>query len=522
MKFLQGPFTSFIIFCLWGSLSQAQPANIFGDHMILQQGVPLPVWGTAKPDAKITIIFNDQKKNVKADKDGQWSVKLGPMKVGGPFRMTIKGSGSFEFSDIYIGEVWLCSGQSNMDMTVAREDRYWCGVDNEKWEVDNANYPLIRVYDTEYTPKDEPQKNVKGAWEVCSPRTVGHFSAAAYFFAREIYEKYKLPIGLITTAYGASTAEAWISRPAVQSHPQLAYLLEEYAKKCAAYDTSKAAQLKYNDAYQVWKKDADKAAMEGKDKPREPKNPDPKKDQHNPCVLYNGMVAPLVPYAIRGALWYQGESNGPTAKLYATLMETLIDDWRNAWKQGDFPFYYVQLANHQVLINEPVKDDPMVIVREEQLKNLSVTNTGMVVAIDNASADDLNNIHPKNKQEIGRRLALIARTKVYGDTVIFSGPIYTKMTIENNAIRIQFDHAIGMRAKGDSLEGFAIAGQDKKFVWAQARIEGKSVVVYADGIEKPVAVRYGWAKNPRGNLYNKAGLPASPFRTDTDKNKNDD
>lgn len=506
------------ILCVAVGFAQVKPASVFGNHMVLQRDMPVPVWGTAKAEEKITLELNGQKLKTKADVAGRWSVVFTPMAAGGPYTLIVSGKKTITFTDIYIGEVWLCSGQSNMDMTVAREDRYWCGVYNEQEEVANANYPLIRMFDVDFNPKDEPQADVTGKWEVVSPQTIGHLSATAYFFARDIFNKYKTPIGLITTAYGASTAEAWISRPALQSHPQLSFLLEDYAKKCAAYDTSYTAKKKYTEAYTSWKTAVDKAVTEGKDKPREPKNPDPHRDQHNPAVLYNGMIAPLVPYAIRGAIWYQGESNGPTARLYDILMETLIATWRKDWKQGGFPFLYVQLANHQALVNEPVKDDPMVWVREAQLRNLSISNTGMAVAIDNANPDNPNDIHPKNKQAIGKRLALIAQAKVYGEKELeYSGPLYSRMQVEGNAIRIYFDHAgKTLKINGDTLHGFAIAGADKQFVWGTARVDGNSVIVYSPEVKEPTAVRYNWSKNPPGNLYNEAGLPASPFRTDSE------
>ena len=516
MRALRYSILLFLVAVSWCASAQVKPASVFGDHMVFQQNMPLPVWGTANPGDQITLTLDNKKQTTNSDNDGRWKMTLSPMKSGGPYRLKIEGKKeSVVFSDIYIGEVWLCSGQSNMDMTVAKEDRYWCGVDNEKEEVAAANYPLIRVFDTEFTTAEEPQPAVNGKWEVCSPQTVGHFSAAAYFFARNLFEKYKVPIGLITTAYGASTAEAWTSRSALQSHPQLAFLLEAYAKKCVAYDTGKIAQQKYKVAYDTWVGESQKAVAEGKDKPREPKNPDPRKDQHSPYVLYNGMVAPLVPFAIKGALWYQGESNGPTAKLYGTLMETMIKDWRSAWAQGDFPFLYVQLANHQALVTEPVKDDPMVLVREGQLKNLSIPNTGMVVAIDNASVDDTNNIHPKNKQAIGKRLALLARSKVYGEKIVGSGPLFDKMVIEGSSIRVYFkDIGKGLKASADSLTGFAIAGEDKKFVKATAKFVKNTVVLSHPEIKNPKIVRYGWAKNPPVNLFNEEGFPTSPFRSD--------
>ncbi len=509
--------TGFVLLVGFSALqAKVIPASPFQDHMVLQQGRQVPVWGTANPEEKVTVLFGNQEQSVVAGSDGRWRINLNELAIGGPFKMTIKGKNTIDLNDVYVGEVWLCSGQSNMDMTVAREDRYWAGVINEKEEVASANYPQIRVFDIEFTPVDEPQTSVNGKWEVVSPETVGHLSAAAYFFARELYNKYKVPVGLITTAYGASTAEAWISEQALDAQPELAFLTDNYIKKKAAYNPTLEDLKKFGEAMEKWKVDATRAKTEGKDEVRTPKNPDPRVDQHNPGVLYNGMVAPLVPFAIRGAIWYQGESNGNSASVYGKIMETLILDWRNRWGQGEFPFLYVQLANHQQLITEPVKDDPMVTVRDEQLKNLSIPNTGMVVAIDNADPDNPGNIHPKNKQEIGKRLALIARAKVYGEPISYSGPIYDYMLIDGNKVKIAFSHTDGgLTVKGDKLNGFAIAGADQEFVHADVRIDGNQLIVTSREIENPVAVRYGWAKNPPVNLYNKAGLPASPFRTDT-------
>jgi sialate O-acetylesterase len=277
--------------------------------------------------------------------------------------------------------------------------------------------------------------------------------------------------------------------------------------------------IKYRDQLSKWKGDVAAAKAASGDvnakAPKAPRNPDPRIDQHNPYVLYNGMIAPLAPYAINGALWYQGESNGPSAAQYREIMETLIADWRKVWSQGDFPFIYVQLANHQNLITLPVKDDPMVIVRDSQLKNLSVKNTAMVVAIDNAEPHDYGNIHPKNKQAIGKRLALAARAIAYNDKIEYMGPIFKSSKIDGNMVRISFTHiGDGFEIKGDTLKGFAIAGEDGKWMHGIAKIEGKTVVVTSAEVSKPVAVRYGWSKNPPCNLYNKEGLPASPFRID--------
>ncbi|MDP4292692.1 MAG: sialate O-acetylesterase, partial [Bacteroidota bacterium] len=410
--------------------------------------------------------------------------------------------------------------QSNMDFTVAREDRYWCGVFNEKEEVSNANYPLIRVFDTDFTPNEEVQKDVKGIWEIVSPKTVGHVSAVAYFFARDLQKKLNVPIGLITTAFGASTAEAWISKSALQANPKFSLLLTNFKEKLDKYKNDTAAQSKYKIAYEKWKVEAAKAKAEGKDELRGIKNPNPVYDQHNPCVLWNGMVAGLVPYAIQGALWYQGESNSPTASIYRELMETLIKDWRRQWNQGDFPFLYVQLANiGKEYETEPAKGGAEAIKREAQLFNLSIPKTAMAVAIDNADSLNMSNVHPKNKQEISRRLVLAARAVAYGEKITYSGPLFDKMKVNGNTIRLQFKSTdAGLICKGDKLKGFAIAGEDKKFVWADAKIDGNSVIVSSPAIAKPVAVRYGWGSNPPTSLYNKANLPSSPFRTDPGTN----
>ncbi len=505
-----------IIFCLFlGSeamYGQVEPAGVFGDHMVLQRDRMIPVWGTAASDETVMVQFNRQTKTITANAEGKWKIELEACPAGGPYEMTISGEESVTFSDIYVGEVWLCSGQSNMDMTVAREDRYWCGVLNEAEEVAAAEYPLIRVFDVEFATKDEPQTEVKGMWEVCSPQTVGHFSAAAYFFARQLHQKLNVPIGLVTTAYGASTAEAWTSRPALEAEPSLRFLLEAYEKSCQAYDSG-AAQKKYEAALAEWQQATEEDKAEGRSGPRKPSMPkNPHLDQHSPCVLYNAMIAPVVPYAMRGAIWYQGESNGGTAKQYDRIMETLVKDWRTAWGQGDFPFLYVQLANHGEPSTEPFRGGGMAPVRQAQLKNLSIPKTAMATAIDIGDAKD---IHPKNKQEVGLRLSLAARALAYGESIEYMGPIYDHHQIEGSLIRLYFTHTDGgLVAKDGQLKGFAVTGDDKRFVRAEAKIEGDTVIVFSPDVDKPAAVRYAYDANPTVSLYNKAGLPASPFRTD--------
>jgi sialate O-acetylesterase len=477
----------------------------------------VPVWGWADAGEKITVQINKQVQTAVANTGGKWMLKLNKIAAGGPYTITITGKNKIVITDVYAGEVWICSGQSNMDMTVAKEDRYWCGVVNEAEEVAAASYPLIRVFDTDFTPSAGPLDDVKGQWEIISPQTVGHLSAVAYFFAREIQKKIKMPIGLITTAYGASTAEAWIREEALIGEPLCKPLVDSFKNKLTRYLSDTSVQSKFRAEEEKWKVVADSAKAAGKNPPRGPRNPDPVRDQHNASVLWNGMVKPLVPYAIRGALWYQGESNSPTAKIYRRIMEVLINDWREQWGQGDFPFLYVQLANiGKTYDSLPAQGGAEAIKREAQLLNLSIPNTAMAVAIDNADPNDMNNVHPKNKQEIGRRLALAGFAIAYGMQIVYSGPLYEKMIIEGNSIKLFFKNTgSGLVAKDGMLKGFAIAGKDKKFVWADAKIDGNTIIVSSSVIDKPVAVRYGWGNNPPTSLYNKENIPASPFRTDS-------
>ncbi len=510
---------SVVLFFIPEVFAEVKPSSLFCESMVLQRGVEIPVWGTAWPKEKISVTLNKQTVNVTVDASGNWMARLPKQKAGGPYTLEIAGDNILTYNDVYVGDVWLCSGQSNMDMTVAKEDRYWCGVNNEAEEVANAKYPLIRVFDVDYTPKNTVQASVTGKWEICSPKTVGHFSAVAYFFAREIYNKYKIPVGLITSAYGASTAETWISKEAMEAHPNLKPVLEAYTQKWDKFVADSAATMtKYRE--DVTKFQGDMAAVQAAagdvtaKKPKAPRNPNPELDQHNPYVCYNGMIAPLIPYSIKGALWYQGESNGPTAKLYREIMETLVSDWRTRWGLGNFPVLYVQLANYGKPMTEAVKNEALMTVREAQVQNLSIPNTGMAVAIENAG-NDPTNIHPKNKQAIGYRLGLIARAKVYGENVEFSGPMYKNFKVEMNVIRLYFDHVgKGLMAKDGKLTGFAICGEDKKWVAADAKIDGKTVVVTGAYVATPVAVRYCWGTNPPASLSNKDGLWTPNFRTD--------
>lgn len=509
-----------LLFVISTAFADVKLASPFTDHMVLQYDMLVPVWGTASPGEKVTVKFGKQIKTAIAADDGKWMVKLGKLKPGGPFILSVTGSNKLILTDVYTGDVWLCSGQSNMDMTVAREDRYWCGVFGEKEEVARANYPLIRVFDTDFVPSAEPLNEVPGKWEVISPQTVGHVSAAAYFFARDLQKRIKIPIGLITTAFGASTAEAWTRKEALEANPKLKYLYDNFKAKQDKYNADTTGKAAYQVAREKWKIAAATAKVAGKDEILTPKNPnpDPVRDQHNASVLWNGMVAPLVPYAIKGEIWYQGESNSPTANIFADINETMIKDWRSQWGQGNFPFIYVQLANIGKTIEDvPAKGGQEAVKREQQMLNLSIPNTAMVCAIDNADPLNMLNVHCKNKQAIGHRLALAAEAITYHIKTPYSGPVYDHMKIEGNSVRLYFKYTDGgLITRDGKPDGFAIAGDDKKFRWAQGKIEGNTIVVSSPDITKPVAVRYAWGNNPPTSLYNGANLPATPFRTDID------
>ena len=475
----------------------------FASHMVLQRETRVPIWGTAESGEEVTVLFGGQTKSAGAGADGKWRVDLDPMAASAEGRvLTVSGANTIQparCDDVLVGEVWLCSGQSNMDFTVAKTEKYYfAGVNHEAEEVAAANYPLIRMFTGEWTRTCMPQATVAGTWRVCTPETVREFSAVGYFFARDLQKELRVPVGIIAETYGASTAQAWIRREAIAANPRLKPVLEEFDAKVKNYVPLSAEEEKQ------WAETVAKAKAEGKRPPRHPRL-DPVQDQHNPTVLFNGMIAPVVPYAIRGVLWYQGESITAPKELFPIWNATLIADWRKLW-DCDFPFFFVQLAALKSNSNTPV-------VREEQAQALALPNTGMAVTID---IGDPDNVHPKDKQDVGARLARIALARVYGREIEYAGPAFKSMQVEGDAIRLQFSHlGGGLVARGGPLKTFVIAGSDLKFVPASARIEGDMIVVSSPQIGAPVAVRYAWENYPEGcNLYNAAGLPAAPFRTD--------
>ena len=468
--------TRFILFVLLALMfvttvsAKVVLSPLFSNNMVLQQKDKVAIWGksTANKSVIITTSWNRKKYNVVTDATGSFNVKVTTPKAGGPYNITFSDGDITTLSDILIGEVWICSGQSNMEMGLEGFGK----VKNYKEEVAAANYPNIRLLKVEKATSTQPLTDAKfnEGWQVCSPETVRQFSAVAYFFARNFLQHHNVPIGLIQSAYSGTPAQSWVSGRALKAIP--------------SYDT----------VVKVISRQAGSP-----------------KDSHIPSVLFNAMINPLIPYGIRGVIWYQGESNDKKAQQYKTLFPLLINDWRSRWKK-QFPFYYVQLANFTEVLDKPA-ESTWAELREAQFQTLQVPKTGMAVAIDIGEAKD---IHPKNKQDVGMRLALIARSKVYRENIAYYGPMYNGYKIQGDKIQVSFKHIErGLKAKSDTLKGFAIAGDDKEFYWAHAKIEGDKVLVWSDAVKMPVAVRYGWANNPVCNLYNKAGLPASPFRTDT-------
>ena len=623
---------------------------LFTENMVLQQKQDIPIWGTAEPGGEVVVTFNEQQKKTTVDDDGNWKVSLSPVPAGGPYKLVVSGVETKTINNVMVGEVWICSGQSNMEMPVFGG---WGKVDNYEEEVANANYPNIRLFTVEKAMANNEQDNFKSdGWKECSSETVPGFSAVAYFYGRHLHNNLDIPIGLIQTAWGGTIVEAWTSATSMKRIPEFVEKVK-YIESDKATNEEKLAEAKKNQAewpdkiekllidkgtqnhgYQnnnfntddwktmklprIWEEleiyvdgvvwfskeinvpkswqgedltlslgrinDYDITWFNGKkvgrgidviesrnykipsslvkkgknrivvqvldignvggiygpakemkltfrDKsislvgnwkykidPIEikvkamPKKLDENTGPNRPTVLYNAMIKPLLPYGIKGAIWYQGESNADRAYQYRTLFSTMIKDWRNVWGQGDFPFIFVQLANFMKVQPEPVEDS-WAELREAQTMALELPNTGMAVTIDIGDALD---IHPTNKQDVGKRLALNALAEVYEKDIPYSGPLYKSMKVEGSKIRLQFSNTnAGLKIKGSKkLKGFAIAGKDKKFVWATAKIEGDEVVVSSSKIKNPVAVRYAWAANPNCNLYNGADLPASPFRTD--------
>lgn len=477
--------------------------SVFGNHMILQADGPAPIWGTAEPGEKVQVAIAGQSAAGRADKDGHWVAQLNGLKAGGPHTLTVRGRSELRtITDVLIGEVWVCSGQSNMQWSVRQSG-------NPDEEIAAANHPQLRLFHLERETAEAPKQDCKGTWAVCTPESVADFSAVAYYFGREVQKLRGVPVGLIHTSWGGTAAEAWTSRPTLEAHPNLEPILSRWDGIVAQYPEASA---KFESDHAAWEQARDAAKAAGSEVPSEPRRPQGPADPNRPANLYNAMIAPIEGYGIRGAIWYQGESNAGRAYQYRELLPVMIADWRESWGQGRFPFLIVQLANFMERKDAP-GDSSWAELREAQSMTAAQPDNGLAVAIDIGDAAD---IHPKNKQDVGRRLAYAAERVAYGNkSFASSGPVYREHRVRGNEVEISFDHVHdGLEARGGALKGFAIAGDDYNFVWADARIDGERVIVSSPSVTAPVAVRYGWADNPECTLYNGAGLPASPFRTD--------
>jgi sialate O-acetylesterase len=533
---------------------------VFNDHMVLQRDIQIPVWGWADPGEEVTVTFGDQNAKTITDSDGRWKIYLGKVGTSATAQaLTVSGKNTIKFTDVLVGDVWVCAGQSNMGL-------YLGECDNANTEVPQANDPLLRILTVEERTSIIPDVDVTlwngKKWRSCTPETANQFSGVGYFFGRELRRHLGIPIGLISSLHGGSQAQLWTSLEAIgkniDADPEFKdwlarrqAVLDDYPHKLAAYLPLKQkydADLSqsWNDVEnapdfvakkKLWEEERKVALTQGKTPP-----PRPEPSQPGPLApdapdrgpyssfmvgnLYNAMIAPLMPFAIKGIIWYQGESNCGNSKQYRVLFPIMIADWRDKWGQGNFPFLFVQLPNINKPATEPVQDrDPWPGIREAQAMATSLPNTGMATIID---VGDPYEVHGKDKIDVGVRLSLVARHLVYGENIVYSGPTYDSMAVEGNKISISFKHADGGLAIGvppwtpsgiippvaNELKGFAIAGSNKKWVWAQARISGDQIVVSNDQVPNPAAVRYGWADNPPCNLYNNEKLPAMPFRTD--------
>lgn len=500
-------------------------APLFTDHAVLQRDKPVPVWGRADAGEKITVTFAGQTHATTAAADGRWIVFLDALPANAAGNdLVVTGKNTLTLTDLLVGEVWLCSGQSNMEWSVKQ-------AANAEAEIAAAKFPLIRHIKIDRTVAAAPADTVKTTgWQATTPETVGKFTAIGYYFARDLFQKLNVPIGLVNSSWGGTSVESWLSPAALASSPAFAVANERWAKTLAEFPAKKAqfdldltawtaaeaaAKIAPTPPAPVTKPGAKRpptltphaAFLKANPKPRAPRGPG---DSWTPSGLFNGMINPLLPYALRGALWYQGESNTDHADEYRALFSAMITAWRGHFGQGDFPFYFVQLANFKATYETVPNQWPA--LREAQEQTLDLPNTGQALTIDIGNTDD---IHPTNKQEVGRRLALLARNRVYGITGNDTGPTYAGITREGAALRVKFTHAgDGLVAHDQPAQSLEIAGADRVFRPATAQIIRDTLLVSAPDVKEPVAVRYAWSNAPVANLFNGSGLPAAPFRSD--------
>ncbi len=488
---------------------------LFQDHAVLQRDQPIPIWGRADPGETITVTFRDHRVSTTAPADGKWRVTLPALPADTrPAELVVVGRNTLRIADVLLGDVWICAGQSNMAFPVDPEPgRDGLRLDRQVEETAAANFPLVRHFRAMHTPLLAPAETVAGSWAICTPAAMRRSTAVGYFFARDIHQQLGVPVGIVESSWGGTEIESWMSAETLATHPAFQVVHQRWAETLAALP---AREAKFKTALAAWEEREAAAAAGGAEALAafHQKNPKPRPSRvaavsvATPSGIYNGMIAPLVPYGIRGVLWYQGETNAGRPEEYAALFRAFITQWRKDWGRDDLPFYFVQLASFVAPRQVPGQ---WALLREAQAKALDLPATGMAVAIDNP---DPTNLHPGNKQPIGHRLALIALAKTYGRDVEYSGPVLLSARREGSAFRLTFTHAGGLAATSPSVKGFAIAGDDRVFHPAEARIDGETILVSAPGVSEPVAVRYAWANAPEVSLINAAGLPAAPFRTD--------
>ncbi len=481
--------------------AQVTVPKILASHMVVQRDMPVHVWGMAAPGEKVAVTFRGQTRTTQAGQLGRWSVYLKPGAAGGPFQMKVNGTPvaqggnepteqTMTLDDILVGDVWVASGQSNMEF--AMRQAATAAQDLPAATDSNIRLLMVKKRASEYAQDDTDTDG----WAVSSPETARDFSAVGWYFAREIEQREHVPVGVIDSTWGGTVAESWTRLTALGEDASLAPLFVARGKMT---DGEANALLEEKDE----ERQREEARTAGKPVPEFSWHPP--LESWAPGLLWNGMIAPLTPMAIRGVIWYQGESNSALARapLYERIMRTLIEDWRREWGIGDFPFLYVQISNFK---STPAED--WAALREQQLNTLEMRNTAMAVTIDIGNPD---NVHPTDKVDVGHRLALAARALSYGETVEYSGPLFRQATPEGTLIRAWFDHANGLKAAGGDVAGFEVAGADGKFFPAIATIDGSTVVAASPSVVEPVYVRYGWANSPQCNLFNGDGLPASPF-----------
>jgi len=480
--------------------------DVISDAMVLQRDRAVPIWGTADPGESVTVKFGSQSRTAVAGGDGKWTIRLSPMRASAtPQTMVVEGRNRIELKDILVGEVWLVSGQSNMQRLLSE-------TANGEQAIAGANHPLIRLFNVSRQVAFKHAQPPLGVWRACSPESVKEFSAAGYYFGVELEKELKVPIGLLNSSYGGSQAEAWTPVEYLLASPDLKPAVD----RTKIWDEERPrVKADYDEAIKKWRVEADKARAAGARPQPSPAVPDALREYRVASSIYDGMIAPLIPFAVRGAFWYQGESNEARAQQYGLLLPTMIRAWRQRWGEGDFPFGIIQLPNYRDPKPDPA-DEPWSFIREAQRQTaMTMRNTGLIVTIDIGEARD---IHPKNKLDVGRRMVRWALAEVYGRKITSTGPMFQSSKIAGSKIVLTFEEGgTGLKIRdGDKLDEFAIAGADHKWVWAEAKIVGKNrVEVWSPAVAQPLSVRYAFNNNPKHpNLTNETGLPASPFRTD--------